>query len=62
MTENSYMQNDHFPALAALVFVSNFVSRTGVKTGLIQTIVYVQKIIHCEYPVRSNAYRILFQR
>ncbi len=31
MTENSYMQNDHLPALEALVFVSNFVPRTGIK-------------------------------
>lgn len=30
MTENSYMQNDHFTALDALVFVSNFVPRTGI--------------------------------
>lgn len=31
MTENSYIQNDHFTALPALVFVSNFVPRTGIK-------------------------------
>lgn len=36
MTENSYMQNDHFTALAALVFISNFVPRTGIKAGLNQ--------------------------
>lgn len=29
MTENSYMQNDHLTALDTLVFVSNFVPRTG---------------------------------
>ncbi len=31
MTENSYIQNDHFTALLVLVFVSNFVPRTDIK-------------------------------